>query len=111
MRHIAKTLTLAAVAIAASLAFIGCAKDTHDHSGHDHDGHSHGGHEHAGKAQNAAVKPYPLDKCLVSDDAFDHGKPHILVHNGQEIKLCCEDCVAPFQKEPEKFLSKLGKAN
>ena len=38
-----------------------------------------------------AVKPYPLDVCLVSDEAFggDMGEPHVLVENGQEVKLCC----------------------
>lgn len=111
MKHIASKSILAAAAIVAGLLFLGCAKDSHDHSGHSHDGHSHGDHGHAGQTGNAATKPYPLDKCLVSDDAFDHGKPHVLVHGGQEIKLCCKDCVAPFQKDPEKYLAKLGKAN
>ncbi|MBK8000434.1 MAG: hypothetical protein IPK15_17375 [Verrucomicrobia bacterium] len=58
-------------------------------------------------ARHAAAKAYPLNKCLVTDEGFDHGKPYTFVHHGQEIKLCCEDCLADFKKEPSKYLSKL----
>ena len=46
----------------------------------------------------AGVKPYPLDKCVVSNEAFEHGKPYTFVHQGQEVKLCCKDCLADFNK-------------
>jgi hypothetical protein len=82
-----------ALLVIAALGFVGCSS-----SGHDHSSHSHG---------TAAAKPYPLTKCLVTDDAFEHGKPYIFVHDGQEIKLCCKDCLADFKKEPSKYLSKL----
>jgi YHS domain-containing protein len=42
-----------------------------------------------------------------NDEGFDHGKPYTFVHEGQEIKLCCKDCLADFKKEPSKYLSKL----
>ena len=57
---------------------------------------------------SAAAKPYPRTKCLVTDEGFNHGKPYTFVHQGQEIKLCCEDCLADFKKEPAKYLSKLN---
>jgi hypothetical protein len=87
---------LIALVAATAFTFVGCKSyDDHDH---DHSGHSHG----------TAAKPYPLKKCIVSDDAFDHGKPVVFVHEGQEIKLCCEDCRKDFDKDPAKFLGKLA---
>ncbi len=88
------TLTaLALLAGATTILFTGCSSDHHDPSGHTHDA--------------AAAKPYPLDKCIVTDEAFEHGKPYVFVHDGQEIKLCCKDCLADFQKDPAKYLGKL----
>lgn len=93
MKTICSTLIAAAVATFGGAALTGCTS-----SGHDHAGHSH---------RTAAAKPYPLTKCLVTDEGFDHGKPYTFVHQGQEIKLCCEDCLADFKKEPSKYLTKL----
>ena len=94
MKTICSLLTAAVVATFGGAAFTGCTSD-----GHDHSGHSHG---------SVAAKPYPLTKCLVTDEGFNHGKPYTFVHQGQEIKLCCEDCLADFKKEPAKYLSKLN---
>lgn len=71
-------------------------------SGHDHSGHSHG---------SASAKPYPLKTCIVTDEAFDHGKPYTFVHNGQEIKMCCDGCRPDFDKDPAKYLKKLDSAS
>ncbi len=97
MKTSIKILALAVLAGATTFLFTGCASDGHDHSGHDRNGHIH----------SAAAKPYPLTKCIVTDEAFEHGKPYTFVHEGQEIKLCCKDCLADFKKEPSKYLSKL----
>jgi YHS domain-containing protein len=94
MKTLTKILALAVLAGATTLLFVGCSS-----SGHDHSSHSHG---------TVAAKPYPLTKCLVTDEGFNHGKPYTFVHQGQEIKLCCEDCLADFKKEPAKYLSKLN---
>ncbi len=57
---------------------------------------------------NTTSKAYPLDKCLVSGEALGSmGDPTVLTHNGQEVKLCCSDCVDGFKKEPEKYLAML----
>jgi len=59
-----------------------------------------------------SVKPYPLDKCIVSDEKLgEHGKAVVFVHDGQEIKLCCLDCRKDFDAKPAKFLAKLPKAD
>ena len=55
-----------------------------------------------------AAKPYPLDKCLVSGEKLgEMGEPVVIVHNGQEIKFCCDKCQPKFEKDPAKYLSKL----
>jgi len=92
-----KTLTksLALATLAGAITFLtGCASDSDGHEGHHHG--------------TAAAKPYPLNTCLVSGEAFEHGKPYTFVHEGQEIKLCCKDCLADFKKDPAKYLAKLN---
>ena len=95
MKTFSKLLAPALLAGATLFTLVGCASESHDHALHGH---------------GAAAKPYPLATCIVSDDAFDHGKPVVFVHNGQEIKLCCRDCRKDFDKDPAKYLSKLGAA-
>jgi hypothetical protein len=57
------------------------------------------------------VKPYPLDKCIVSDEKLGGmGKPFVFTYEGQEIKLCCKSCQKDFKKEPAKYLKKLKDA-
>jgi hypothetical protein len=28
----------------------------------------------------------------------------IIVKDGQEVKLCCKDCIKDFNKDPQKYL-------
>jgi YHS domain-containing protein len=57
---------------------------------------------------DAKARPYPLDKCIVSDEKLgEMGKPYVFTHKGQEIKLCCKSCLKKFNKEPDKYLKKL----
>ena len=61
----------------------------------------------AGKTEKA--KPYPLKACVVSDEKFDSDmKPYTFTYKGQEIKLCCKDCLKDFNKEPEKYMKKIA---
>ncbi len=66
--------------------------------------------QHSGDAK--AAKPYPLKTCIVSGEKLDGdmGKPHVFVHEGQEIKLCCKGCLKDFNKEPAKYIKKLADA-
>ena len=59
-----------------------------------------------------AAKPYPLDKCIVSDEKLggDMGKPFVFTYEGQEIKLCCKSCQKDFKKDPAKYVKKLASA-
>jgi len=108
-----------ALILAGSLALFGC-KEGHDH---DHDHGDHAGHDHGEPAAapveagtNAVAeingaKAYPLDKCIVSDEKLGSmGEPIVLVHEGQEVKFCCESCQPKFEKDPAKYLTKLTTA-
>lgn len=62
-----------------------------------------------GADAKTAAKPYPLEVCVVSGEKLGSmGKPFVFVHQGQEIKLCCDGCKPDFEKEPAKFLAKLA---
>ena len=55
------------------------------------------------------VKPCKLTTCVVSgeklgDDAY------VFVSKGQEVKLCCKDCLKEFNKDSAKYLKKLETA-
>ena len=63
------------------------------------------------RADEKKPKAYPLDKCIVSDEKLgEHGKAYVFTHEGQEIKLCCKDCLKDFKKEPAKYLKKIEDA-
>ncbi len=61
-------------------------------------------------AVGGAASKYPLDTCIVTDNGLESmGGSLSLVHEGQEIKFCCEPCVGKFQRNPAKYLAKLPK--
>lgn len=61
------------------------------------------------ESASAKNKPYPLQVCLVTDNALGSmGAPITMVHKGQTVKFCCKPCVKEFKADPEKFLSKLN---
>lgn len=68
--------------------------------------------DHGDHADAKTAKPYPLKTCIVSGEKLDGdmGKPYVFVQHGQEIKLCCKDCLKDFQKDPAKYLKKLAEA-
>lgn len=56
-----------------------------------------------------AATPYPLKTCLVTDNTLGSmGKVVTKVYDGRQIKFCCKPCVAKFEKNPSKYLSKLN---
>lgn len=57
-------------------------------------------------------KPYSLNVCIVSDEAFggDMGDPISFVYKDQEYTICCKSCIKQFAKNPDKFVDKLKKA-
>ena len=61
----------------------------------------------------AAVKPDLMTTCPVSGDKLggDMGKPYVFVYQGQEVKFCCPDCKAEFDKDPAKYMAKIRAAD
>ena len=67
----------------------------------------------ADKPTEAKAKPYPLDKCIVTDEklgADPDMKPYSFTYEGQEIKMCCKSCRKKFDKDPAKYMKKLHDA-
>ena len=59
-------------------------------------------------AAEAAATPYPLDVCLVSGEELGSmGEPVAIVHEGRQIKFCCDKCLPKFEADPAQYLSKL----
>ena len=55
------------------------------------------------------VKSYTSDLCIVTDNKLGSmGDPVSYVHNGQEVKFCCNPCIKKFKANPEKYLAKLN---
>ncbi len=104
MKLVKSLLLGTAVTTGSVIGLTGCQSS--DHS--DHSGHNHGSAATSATITTAAAKPYTLKTCIVTDETFDHGKPYSFVHEGQEIKLCCDGCKPDFDKEPAKYLKKLA---
>ena len=65
----------------------------------------------AGLADESKAKPFPSDKCPVSDEKLgDMGKPYVFDYKGQEVKLCCKSCKKDFDKDPAKYMKKIEAA-
>jgi hypothetical protein len=60
----------------------------------------------AEEAAPGAIKPYPLEACVVSNDKIDPQVPP-LVYNGQEYRFCCRGCIKKFNREPDKYAARL----
>ena len=65
----------------------------------------------ADEKKTTKPKPYPLKTCVVSGEKLgDHGKPYVFTHEGQEIKMCCEDCLKDFKKNTATYMKKIEDA-
>ena len=61
-------------------------------------------------AEEQQAKPYPMDTCVVSGEKLgEMGDPYVFTYEGQEIKLCCKNCLKKFDKDPQTYLKKLDK--
>ena len=91
MTLISKTTLL----LLSPLAFISCNQETAEVDSN-------------APTETVAAKPYPLDVCIVSGEKLGSmGEPITIVHEGQEIKFCCDSCPPKFEEDPAKFLGKL----
>jgi YHS domain-containing protein len=54
---------------------------------------------------------YPLDTCVVSGQKFDDKMKRVdYVYKNRLVRFCCAACIATFEKDPQKYLSKLDAA-
>ncbi len=52
--------------------------------------------------------PYPLDHCVMTGKQIaEDAEPVVVVHEGREIKFCCNGCKGKFEADPAAVLSKL----
>jgi YHS domain-containing protein len=51
------------------------------------------------------VKPCKLDTCVVSGEKLGEDA-YVFITKGQEVKLCCKDCLKEFNKDSAKYLKK-----
>lgn len=59
----------------------------------------------------AAKGAYPLDVCVVSGEKLGSmGEPHVITHDGVEVRFCCEHCVPKFEANPAAFVAKVKEA-
>lgn len=64
-------------------------------------------------AEKPKAKPYPLKKCIVSDEELGADasmQPYVFIHEGREIKLCCKSCLKDFKKDSAKYMAKIEAA-
>jgi YHS domain-containing protein len=60
---------------------------------------------------NNPAKPYPLTTCVISGEKLgEMAPPYIFVQDGQEVRLCCPNCLKDFQKDPAKYLKQIQDA-
>ena len=57
------------------------------------------------------IAAYPLENCVVSGEPLGSmGDAINLFHEGQLVRLCCDNCIESFNEEPVKFITKITEA-
>ena len=56
--------------------------------------------------QSASGVSVSVTKCAVCGESLGD-KTSISQHNGQSVKLCCQDCLTKFNQDPDKYVAKL----
>lgn len=51
---------------------------------------------------------YALSTCPISGEQLgEMGAPISLIHEGREVKFCCEGCLPKFKADPAKYMAKI----
>jgi YHS domain-containing protein len=54
---------------------------------------------------------YPMDKCIVSDQALGTmGEPVDYLYGNRLVRFCCKMCKGRFERDPDKYLSEIDAA-
>ena len=103
MKH--KIQILSSVAAVATLLFSSCGDGGSSSETPDGPGET--------PSAGTSVAGYSLDVCVVSGEKLGSmGAPHVIKHEGTEVRFCCDACVPEFNKDPDKYIAmiKAGKA-
>jgi len=99
--------------IAAVTASVMVAAAVYAESGHNHNSHKEHSHSETKGSAHKDAAPAPLSgsaqaTCPVMGGKIDRN--HFAEHNGQRVYFCCPMCKDKFNKDPEKYISKLEQA-
>ena len=62
-------------------------------------------------AKAPAASAYPLTTCVISGDKLgEMGEPVVYMHEGTEVRFCCNKCIAEFKKDPKKYIAMIEAA-
>lgn len=99
MKILASTLVTFALVSGAAIA-----QQPHDHATH---GEAMQTDQAPAKEQQRIGDPYPLDTCIVAGAKLGSmGDPIIMLHEGREVRFCCQGCEGAFEADPAKYLAK-----
>ena len=113
-----KTLTVLLMTICVALLFSGCDKnepssaDTSMHGDHaDHMDHMNHDEHMADTTEEMAMTESDDDEIIQTTCPVMEGNPidkNLFVeYKGKKVYFCCDTCVSLFEKDPEKYISKL----
>jgi YHS domain-containing protein len=101
------TIILSTIAVALAFGFSGCKKKEQT-AAPAKEMSMEGMHMQAADANKTAAEtaaPGEQTLCPVTGDKID--KNIFVEYKGKKVYFCCKMCVAPFNKDPEKYISKL----
>lgn len=60
---------------------------------------------------SAEMAAYPLETCVVTGEKLGGmGDPVDYVYQNRLVRFCCSGCIAPFKKDPAKYLGLIDAA-
>lgn len=63
------------------------------------------------KIAEAQSASYPLETCVVSGEKLGGmGEPVVHNYKNRIVKFCCGNCIATFEKDPDKYLAMIDAA-
>ncbi|MDY0355805.1 MAG: YHS domain-containing protein [Sedimentisphaerales bacterium] len=101
MKSAARTLMIAAIALAAVVLFSGCKKHNDDHAGHDH----------ASVEESAAETVAIAQTTCPVMEGNSINKNLFVEYEGEKVYFCCAGCPEMFLADPEKYIAKLPQFN
>lgn len=106
MKKIEKTVFSGLVAVMISAIFVACSGSGNNPDSHE--GHNHEAMGHGSVSQTDSDAETKVALCPVSGEELGSmGEPVKVIHEGHEVKLCCNDCVKEFETNPSKYLTSL----